>query len=171
LLDPSPHAPLHGIRLFDLSAMCPGTMARLGLDHATLAPANPRLVTASITGGAGRPCADGRVYDAVIQAVRDELSALTAAQALCAALVARARTGHGARLELAMLDAQVRHNAARVEIDHGDVGTVRLARSAAPFGAAAGPSPKPAPHVGEHGREVLAELGCEAARIDALLAA
>ena len=34
----------------------PGAMARLGLDHATLAAANPRLIYASITGfGAERP--------------------------------------------------------------------------------------------------------------------
>jgi crotonobetainyl-CoA:carnitine CoA-transferase CaiB-like acyl-CoA transferase len=65
----------------------------------------------------------------------------------------------------------VRHNAALVEVDHGDAGTVRLARAAARFGSAAAPPPKPAPHVGEHGRELLTELGYDAARIDALLAA
>ena len=106
----------------------PGAMARLGLDHATLAAANPRLIYASITGyGQSGPYADGRVYDAVIQAVSgmsashpsqatgepmllattvcDKLSALTAAQAISAALFARERSGRGVKLELAMLDA------------------------------------------------------------------
>ena len=66
-------------------------------------------------------------------------------------------------------DAQVRHNAALVEIDHGDAGRVLLARAAARFGGEALPRPRPAPHLGEHSREVLAELGLDAERIDALL--
>lgn len=106
----------------------PGAMARLGLDYTALSAANPRLVYASITGfGQSGPYADGRVYDAVIQAVSgisashpsqhsgepvllatavcDKLSALTAAQAISAALFARERSGLGTKLELAMLDA------------------------------------------------------------------
>lgn len=106
----------------------PGTMARLGIAPDALRRANPRLVVASITGfGASGPYADGRVYDAVIQAVSgvsashpapssgaptllattvcDKLTALTAAQAISAALVARERTGAGTHLELSMLDA------------------------------------------------------------------
>jgi crotonobetainyl-CoA:carnitine CoA-transferase CaiB-like acyl-CoA transferase len=106
----------------------PGAMARLGLDAATLCAAHPRLIYATITGfGPSGPYAGGRVYDAVIQAVSgmsaahpnqstgeptllattvcDKLSALTAAQAICAALFARERSGQGTRLELAMLDA------------------------------------------------------------------
>jgi len=293
----------------------PGAMTRLGLDHATLAAANPRLVYASITGyGQSGPYADGRVYDAVIQAVSgmsashpsqstgeptllatavcDKLSALTAAQAIAAALFARERSGRGSKLELAMLDAalafqwpdamynhvfvsdppppspefgvqqrpyrtrnghvaamtpqpdefaalcrslgrpdlagdprfahidarrrnvaelltlldgliadedtdalvarlraegvpigrvnprqqvlvdaQVLHNQALQQVDHGALGTVRLARSAARFTGVDAPPLRPAPQRGEHGREVLAELGYDAARIDALLAA
>jgi len=293
----------------------PGAMTRLGLDHATLAAANPRLVYASITGyGQSGPYADGRVYDAVIQAVSgmsashpsqstgeptllatavcDKLSALTAAQAIAAALFARERSGRGSKLELAMLDAalafqwpdamynhvfvsdppppspefgvqqrpyrtrnghvaamtpqpdefaalcrslgrpdlagdprfahidarrrnvaelltlldgliadedtdalvarlraegvpigrvnprqqvlvdaQVLHNQALQQVDHGTLGTVRLARSAARFIGVDAPPLRPAPQRGEHGREVLAELGYDAARIDALLAA
>ena len=292
----------------------PGAMARLGLGYDTLGSANPRLVYVSITGfGQSGPYADGRVYDAVIQAVSglsashpsqhtgapmllatavcDKLSALTAAQAISAALFARERSGRGTKLELSMLDAtlafqwpdamynhvfvsdppppfpefgvaqrpyrtrnghvaamtpqpdefaalckglgrpelavdarfasvesrrrhiaellplldalvaghdtdelvatlraagvpigrvnqrhevlddpQVRHNAALVQVDHGDAGTVRLARAAARFGGDTGAlRMRPAPHLGEHGRAVLEELGFEAPRIDALL--
>jgi crotonobetainyl-CoA:carnitine CoA-transferase CaiB-like acyl-CoA transferase len=291
----------------------PGAMARLGLDHAVLSLANPRLIYASISGyGQSGPYADGRVYDAVIQAVSgmsashpsqstgepmllatavcDKLSALTAAQAIGAALFARERSGRGQRLELAMLDAalafqwpdamynhvfvsdppppspefgvqqrpyrtrdghvaamtpqpdefaalcrglgrpdlagdprfahidarrrnvaelltlldgliadedtdalvarlraegvpigrvnprrqvlddpQVLHNRSLQQVDHGVLGTVRLARSAVRFIGADSPPLRPAPQLGEHGREVLAELGLDAVRIDALL--
>jgi crotonobetainyl-CoA:carnitine CoA-transferase CaiB-like acyl-CoA transferase len=106
----------------------PGAMARLGLGPEVLRAANPRLVYVSITGfGPDGPYAGGRVYDAVIQAVSgiaashpnqlsgeptllattvcDKLSALTAAQAICAALFARERSGQGTTLALSMLDA------------------------------------------------------------------
>ena len=108
----------------------PGAMDRLGLGHAALLALNPRLVYLSISGfGQTGPNAGERAYDAVIQAVSgisashrnqisgepqvlaaalcDKLTALTAAQAICAALLARARTGKGQWVELAMLDAAV----------------------------------------------------------------
>lgn len=66
-------------------------------------------------------------------------------------------------------DPQVRHNWALQQVDHGALGMVRLARSAARFIGADEPALRPAPQLGEHGRELLAELGLEAARIDALL--
>ena len=56
-------------------------------------------------------------------------------------------------------DPQVVHNQSCVEIDHGRVGRVRLARSAPRFDGQALPAPKPAPHLGEHGLEILRELG------------
>jgi crotonobetainyl-CoA:carnitine CoA-transferase CaiB-like acyl-CoA transferase len=106
----------------------PGAMTRLGMDAASLCAAHPRLIYVSITGfGASGPYAGGRVYDAVIQAVSgmsaahpsqatgeptllatavcDKVSALTASQAICAALFARERSGQGTHLQLAMLDA------------------------------------------------------------------
>ncbi len=108
----------------------PGTMARLGLDHAHLKTLNPRLVYLSISGfGQSGPYAHGRVYDYVIQAASgfadahgeaasgeprllptllcDKLTALTAAQAICAALHARHASGEGQKIELSMLDASV----------------------------------------------------------------
>jgi crotonobetainyl-CoA:carnitine CoA-transferase CaiB-like acyl-CoA transferase len=106
----------------------PGAMARLGLGHEALSEVNPRLVYVSISGfGQTGPDIGGRVYDAVVQAVAgvaaahrdhrtkepsllataicDKLTALTAAQALAAALFARERDGKGRRVELSMLDA------------------------------------------------------------------
>jgi crotonobetainyl-CoA:carnitine CoA-transferase CaiB-like acyl-CoA transferase len=105
----------------------PGTLARLGLDHASLAPAHPRLVYASISGfGQDGPRAAEAGYDAVIQAegglmsitgpadgaphrlgvaVADFVSGLFAAQGVLAALLARASTGRGQLVDVGMLDA------------------------------------------------------------------
>jgi crotonobetainyl-CoA:carnitine CoA-transferase CaiB-like acyl-CoA transferase len=89
----------------------------------------PNLVYVSISGfGERGPYAHRRVYDPVIQAlsgladiqrdadgrprmfrliVPDKVTALTAAQAITAALLARERTGRGQHVRLAMLDALV----------------------------------------------------------------
>ncbi|MES2715090.1 MAG: CoA transferase [Pseudomonadota bacterium] len=111
----------------------PGVMARLGLADADLAARFPSLIRVSITGfGADGPRAQDKAYDAVIQAigglaasqrdpatgapvilastVSDKVTALTAAQAVTAALFARDRQGSdgkGCRVEVAMLDATV----------------------------------------------------------------
>ena len=108
----------------------PGVMQRLGLADADLAERHPRLIRASITGfGADGPRAADKAYDAVIQAlgglaasqrdpatgapvilastISDKVTALTAAQAITAALFARERDGQGRRVEVAMLDATV----------------------------------------------------------------
>ncbi len=108
----------------------PGAMDRLGLGYADLAALNPRLVYLSISGfGSDGPYAGARVYDAVIQAssgvsashrsqqtgepmllstnVCDKLTALTAAQAICAALFARERSGQGQHVRLSMIDAAI----------------------------------------------------------------
>jgi crotonobetainyl-CoA:carnitine CoA-transferase CaiB-like acyl-CoA transferase len=106
----------------------PGAMDRLGLGWDALSAVNPKLIYTSITGfGPDGPYADGRVYDAVIQAVSgmcashreretndpmltatlvcDKLTGLTASQAITAALLGRMRTGQGTRVEISMLDA------------------------------------------------------------------
>ena len=108
----------------------PGVMQRLGLADDDLAERHPRLIRASITGfGADGPRAADKAYDAVIQAlgglaasqrdpttgapvilastISDKVTALTAAQAITAALFARERDGQGRRVEVAMLDATV----------------------------------------------------------------
>ena len=66
-------------------------------------------------------------------------------------------------------DPQVVHNQALVEIDQGALGRVRVARAAAKFDAVSLPVPKAAPHLGEHGKAVLRELGYDEAHIDTLV--
>jgi crotonobetainyl-CoA:carnitine CoA-transferase CaiB-like acyl-CoA transferase len=103
-----------------------GVIDRLGLGADRLLEINPRLVYASITGfGAAGPMAEMPAYDHVIQALSgiadiqgdvtgvptmvlhgivDKTAGYTAAQAVSAALVARATTGRGAVLHVSMLD-------------------------------------------------------------------
>lgn len=113
----------------------PGVLTRLGLDWDRLHSLNPRLIYCSITGfGPDGPYQNVRVYDPVIQAVSgiaasqvdkegtpglvrhlvaDKVTALTAAQAITAALLRRERAGAdapGERIEVAMLDAAVAFN-------------------------------------------------------------
>ena len=106
----------------------PGVLARLGLDRPHMQHLNPTLIELSISGfGPDGPRAEDRAYDAVIQAVAgvsashrdkhsgqpgllsttvcDKLTALTAAQAVTAALFARQRDGQGRHVEVSMLDA------------------------------------------------------------------
>ncbi len=108
----------------------PGTMERLGLDEPTIRSANPGLVYVSISGvGETGPYVRKRVYDPVIQSlsgiadvqadpatgrpgmvrtiVADKTTAVYAAQAICAALVARGRTGLGQHIRLSMLDTMI----------------------------------------------------------------
>lgn len=108
----------------------PGTMQRLNLDEPSLRKANPRLIYVSISGvGDSGPYVKKRVYDPIIQALSgiadvqadgatgrprmvrtvlaDKTTGLYAAQAICAALFARERSGEGQHIRLAMLDAMV----------------------------------------------------------------
>jgi len=108
----------------------PGVAERMGIGEAALRAVKPDLVYVSISGfGESGPYADQRVYDPVIQAISglaaiqadvetgrphmirliipDKVTALTAAQAMTAALLARQRTGEGQHVRLAMLDAVI----------------------------------------------------------------
>ena len=107
----------------------PGTAERMGLGEEALRALRPDLVYVSISGfGETGPYAGRRVYDPVIQAlsgladiqrgggerprmfrliVPDKVTALTASQAITAALFARERSGQGQHVKLAMLDALV----------------------------------------------------------------
>ncbi|MGD9954354.1 MAG: CaiB/BaiF CoA transferase family protein [Burkholderiales bacterium] len=106
-----------------------GTLGRQGLDYATLASLNPRLVYVSCTGfGQGGPYARKKGYDTVFQAmgglmsltgekgggpvkpglpVADLASGLWVAIAILAALAGRAENGRGAYIDFSMLDGQV----------------------------------------------------------------
>jgi crotonobetainyl-CoA:carnitine CoA-transferase CaiB-like acyl-CoA transferase len=108
----------------------PGTMERLGLGEPALRELNPRLIYVSISGvGESGPYAKKRVYDPIIQGlsgfadlqaeprtrrpqmirtiVADKTTAIFAAQAVTAALLARERTGEGQHIRLAMLDTMI----------------------------------------------------------------
>ena len=107
----------------------PGTLPKLGLDYATLAPKYPRLVYCSISGfGHTGPRQREAGYDAVMQgegglmsitgsadgppfrlgvAIADIVTGMFAAQAVTAALFARERTGRGQSVDIAMLDSVV----------------------------------------------------------------
>ncbi|MEJ7670548.1 MAG: CoA transferase [Casimicrobiaceae bacterium] len=105
----------------------PGVMARLQLDHTVLKQHNPRLVYCAISGfGQTGPFAERPAYDQIIQGlsgvmsitgdarsaplrvgypVCDTVGGLTAAFAVCAALLRARTTGEGAFIDVSMLDA------------------------------------------------------------------
>lgn len=110
-----------------------GDMARYGLDHATLAEENPRLVYCSVTGfGQDGPYSLRAGYDFMIQAIgglmsitgeRDDLpgggpqkcgvpiadlmTGMYAAVAILAALRERESSGLGQHIDMALFDSQV----------------------------------------------------------------
>jgi crotonobetainyl-CoA:carnitine CoA-transferase CaiB-like acyl-CoA transferase len=103
-----------------------GTMEKLGLGYATLRRANPRLVYCAISGfGESGPEAGRGGYDLVVQgesglmditgfadgppvkvgtSVADLVSGMAAAHGVVLALLARARTRRGQKVEISMLD-------------------------------------------------------------------
>ncbi len=131
----------------------PGVVERMGIGESAMRRRREDLIYVSISGfGETGPYAHKRVYDPVIQAlsglasiqadrdtgrprmvrtiVPDKVTALTAAQAITAALFARERTGLGQHLRLAMLDAIVAFLWPEGMTDHTFVGDeVEAARS------------------------------------------
>jgi crotonobetainyl-CoA:carnitine CoA-transferase CaiB-like acyl-CoA transferase len=108
----------------------PGVMDRLGLGYEHVRAVNPDVVYASLSGfGTVGPYRDRSAYDTVMQAyggfavnqadpadgeptflrqtAADKVTALFAAQAITAALFARANGSGGQHLELSMMDAVV----------------------------------------------------------------
>lgn len=108
----------------------PGAIERMGLGETTVRGIRPDIVFVSISGfGETGPYVHQRVYDPVIQAlsglaeiqadrytgrprmvrtiVPDKTTAVTAAQAITAALFARERSGEGQHVRLSMLDTMV----------------------------------------------------------------
>jgi crotonobetainyl-CoA:carnitine CoA-transferase CaiB-like acyl-CoA transferase len=67
-------------------------------------------------------------------------------------------------------DPQVVANALLVELEHASAGRLRLPRPVARFSATPATLRSPAPSLGEHGAEVLRELGLPAGEIEALRA-
>lgn len=104
----------------------PGVLARLGFPWSRLAELNPRLVYCAISGfGQTGPLRDRPAYDQIVQGlagimavtgtpetaplrvgfpVCDTIGGWAAAFAIAAALVRRERTGHGACLDVSMLE-------------------------------------------------------------------
>lgn len=110
----------------------PGVMKRLGLDYATLAETNPRLIYCSLSGfGQTGPMAQTPAYAPVIHAasgfehahtsyqrgaerpanngifMADVLGAVHATSAIHLALYDRERTGRGQAIDLALMDAML----------------------------------------------------------------
>jgi crotonobetainyl-CoA:carnitine CoA-transferase CaiB-like acyl-CoA transferase len=105
----------------------PGTLSKLGLDYAALAPKHPRLIYCSISGfGHSGPRQYEPGYDAVIQAegglmsvtgaadgppyrlgvaIGDIVTGILAAQGVLLALLSRHRTGQGQFVDIGMLDS------------------------------------------------------------------
>jgi crotonobetainyl-CoA:carnitine CoA-transferase CaiB-like acyl-CoA transferase len=112
----------------------PGKIEKLGLGYEDLKDINPNLVYLSINGmGESGPLSDQKVYDYVIQGISgitdaqtdpttatnqkmvrsiiyDKVTALTAAQSITAALLARERGGTGQHIRLSMLDTGLYFN-------------------------------------------------------------
>src|SRR5712675_924931 len=108
----------------------PGVAVRLGVGEEPIRAVSPKIVYVSISGfGEKGPDAEKPAYDPVIQGfsglatvqagsdearprllrtiLPDKLTAITAAQAITAALLARERTGEGQHVRLSMLEAVV----------------------------------------------------------------
>ena len=105
----------------------PGVMDRLGVGYECLKESNPQLVYAAISGfGQTGPLAHAPAYDQIIQGLSglmsvtgdsessplrvgyplcDTIGGMTAAFAICAALVNRGQTGQGAFVDVSMLDS------------------------------------------------------------------
>ena len=106
--------------------LAPGAAARLGLSYEALAPTHPKLIVCDISGyGDSGPFANKKAYDLLIQAesglmsvtgspempsrvgisAADIATGMYANSGILAALVRRGRTGQGANVKIAMLDA------------------------------------------------------------------
>jgi crotonobetainyl-CoA:carnitine CoA-transferase CaiB-like acyl-CoA transferase len=107
----------------------PGVARKLGVDYDTLKAVNPTIIYCTATGyGTDGPYADKPTFDPLLQAqsgavvaqggegntpnflrmaVSDYAGAIIAASGVAAALVNRARTGRGQRLETALLNSAI----------------------------------------------------------------
>ena len=109
-----------------LQNLAPGAAARLGLGYQALKPVNPKLIVCDISGyGEAGPMVQKKAYDLLIQAesglisvtgseaepsrvgisIADIATGMYALTGIMGALVRRGRTGEGANVKIAMLDA------------------------------------------------------------------
>ena len=91
--------------------LAPGSTDRMGLSFQELSPTHPRLIVCDISGyGSDGPYRDLKAYDLLIQSEAGFLSVTGNADAysnILAALINRARTGRGCRIEISMLECMV----------------------------------------------------------------
>ncbi len=108
--------------------LAPGAAARLGLSYEALAPTHPRLIVCDISGyGDAGPYRDKKAYDLLIQSesgflsitgtpdepakagcsIADISAGMYAYSSVLAALIARGRTGRGARIDVSLLETMV----------------------------------------------------------------
>jgi crotonobetainyl-CoA:carnitine CoA-transferase CaiB-like acyl-CoA transferase len=117
-----------------------GVAERLGIDYATLAPLNPRLIYCSVSAfGPEGPWREKPGLDALAQAVGglmavtgeveggpalvgapvvDTIGGLLAAQGILTALIGRGRTGQGQRVDVSLLDGVLFSHLARLSVFH-----------------------------------------------------
>jgi crotonobetainyl-CoA:carnitine CoA-transferase CaiB-like acyl-CoA transferase len=105
--------------------LAPGAVERLGLGYDTLAAAHPRIIWCGISGyGPDGPRRDAKAYDMLVQAesgvvsltgttdapakvgisIADISAGLYGYSSILAALIQRATTGRGARIDISMLE-------------------------------------------------------------------
>ena len=135
----------------------PGVTARLGIDHDTLSARAPRLVYCAITAFGNRgPWRDKPGVDGIVQAASglmsvtgsadgpptkvgvpaaDMVGGHLAAEAILAALLARARTGRGQRVEVSLLDALLAFQAVPLSMYLASGEPPERLGSAAPYAA------------------------------------
>lgn len=112
--------------------LAPGAAARMGMSHAALKDAHPRLIVCDISGygddpGRPGPMRDKKAYDLLIQSeagflsvtgspgtpakagasIADIAAGMYAYSSILAALIQRGRTGRGCRIDVSMLEAMV----------------------------------------------------------------
>jgi crotonobetainyl-CoA:carnitine CoA-transferase CaiB-like acyl-CoA transferase len=106
--------------------LAPGATARMGLDYATLKTTNPRLIVCDISGyGSDGPHQFRKAYDLLIQSeagflsvtggvdtpakagisIADIAAGMYAYSNILAALIERAKTGEGRRIDISMLES------------------------------------------------------------------
>ena len=106
--------------------LAPGACERLGLDHASLSVHKPSIIVCDISGyGADGPYRDRKAYDLLIQSesgflsvtgtadepckagpsIADISAGMYAYSSILAALLERARSGRGRRLDISMLES------------------------------------------------------------------